>query len=118
MSNTQTTPTVFLDSIGRTLLGVIAKQNETEITVENPALVLIQANPETNQLQLQIIPLFFKEFQSDRNTSTFWNFKKNNITLSEAIDISPQLLTQYNQLFAVQPPAKQSEPATVKLFDE
>ena len=115
--NTQ--PIVFLDQIGRTLLGIKKSETEKDITVENPALVLIQANPQSNQLQLQIIPLFFKEFQTSKAESTCWIYIKNNITLTEPFELSPQLISQYNNLFGnAQAPQQNEEPKVVKLFDE
>ena len=116
MSNTNSQLTVFLDSIGRTIIGKAVNQDEFSISIENPALVHIQANPQTNQLQLQILPLFFKEFQADKNQPTVWNYKKSNITLSEEIVFASQFTAQYEQLF--QPPQPQGEPKVVKLFDE
>ena len=56
MSTIQT-PIIFLDNIGRTILGVSKKDTSEELIVENPALILIQPNAQSNQLQLQIIPL-------------------------------------------------------------
>ena len=118
MSNTNKELTVFLDNIGRTIIGKIAKQDAETLSVENPALVHIQANPQTNQLQLQILPLFFREFQADKTQPTVWNFKKANITTSEAIPFAVQFTAQYEQLFAAPRPPQQTEPKVVKLFDE
>jgi len=116
MSNTTNPLTVFLDNIGRTIIGKTLKQDDTTVTIENPALVHIQANPQTNQLQLQILPLFFKEFQLDKDQATVWNFKTANITVSETIQLAPQFVAQYEQMFQTTPPA--AEPKVVKLFDE
>ena len=116
MSNTTKKLTAFLDNIGRTIIGRVSKEDDSTLTVENPALVHIQPNPQTNQLQLQILPLFFKEFQEDRSKSSHWSYKKTNITLGEGIDFAGQFIAQYEQLFA--PPLPPGEPKTVKLFDE
>ena len=116
MSNTTKPLTVFLDNIGRTIVGKIEKQTETEISIENPALVHINVNPQTNQLQLQVLPLFFKEFQADRSASTVWNFKKSHITLSDEITFAAQFIATYEQMFV--PPQPQASPKVVKLFDE
>jgi len=120
MSNNTKSLTVFLDNIGRTILGKQTNQTEEILSIENPALVHIQANNQSGQLQLQILPLFFKEFQSDRNASTVWNFKKNSITLADEIPFAPQFIAQYEQLFQVTPiqSQPQGEPKVVKLFDE
>lgn len=118
MSNTNNELTVFLDNIGRTIIGKIASQDDAVLSVENPALVHIQANPQTNQLQLQILPLFFKEFQADKNQPTIWNFKKANITTAESIPFAAQFTGQYEQMFQPVAVAPQGEPKVVKLFDE
>lgn len=110
--------TVFLDAIGRTIIGKTINQTETTLTIENPALVHIQPNSQTNQLQLQILPLFFKEFQADKSQPTVWHFNKANITLSDSIPFAFQFAAQYDQLFAPPQPAQQSEPRVVKLFED
>ena len=119
MSNTTIKPlTVFLDTIGRTIIGKVEKQDDSTLSVENPALVHIQANPQTNQIQLQILPLFFKEFQADRNQPTVWNFKKASITMSEEIPFAVPFIAQYEQMFRTVEQPPQAEPEVIKLFDE
>jgi len=115
--------TVFLDTIGRTVLGKVEKETDTILSIQNPALVHIQPNPQTNQLQLQILPLFFREFQADKNQPTIWNFRKDSITTSDDVPFSFQFVAQYEQLFsspetaATQSPQNQNADV-VKLFDE
>ena len=110
---------VFLDTIGRTVLGKLHAQDDHKLSVENPALVHIQPNPQTNQLQLQILPLFFKEFQADKTQATVWHFNKNSITLTDSNTFSFQFIAQYEQLFAATPPQPaQADNDVVKLFDE
>lgn len=108
--------TVFLDSVGRTIIGKAVSETNDVLAIENPALVHIQANPQTNQLQLQVLPLFFKEFQENKAEPTVWNYKKATITVANDILLAGQFQAQYNQLF--QPPQPQGEPKVVKLFDE
>lgn len=123
MSKTNKEMTVFLDNIGRTIIGKIDKQDKDTITIENPALVHVQPNQQTNQLQLQILPLFFREFQADKTQPTVWNFKKNNITTCETIPFAIQFSAQYEQMFQAAPQqaspqvAPPKEPQVVKLFD-
>lgn len=109
--------TVFLDNIGRTIIGKAVKEDDSVLTIQNPALVHIQANPQTNQLQLQVLPLFFKEFQADKNQPTVWNFKKANITSADEISFAVQFTAQYEQIFQPLQAAPQAEPKVVKLFD-
>lgn len=106
---------VFLDAVGRTLLGKVADSNKETITIENPALVHIQPNVQTNQLQLQILPLFFKEFQSDKSEPTRWVFNKTSVTLADNINLASQFIAQYEQLF---PNGTEKKTEVVKLFDE
>jgi len=118
MSTTDKPLTVFLDNIGRTIIGKIALETADTLTVENPALVHIQPNPQTNQLQLQVLPLFFREFQNNRFASSSWNFNKNHITTSSPIEFAPQFVSQYEQIFAEPQTSAQGEPKVVKLFDD
>lgn len=119
MSNTNTPLTVFLDNIGRTIIGKLTKQDDQTISIENPALVHVQPNTQTNQLQLQILPLFFREFQADKTKSTVWNFKKASVTLSEDIPFAEQFVAQYEHMFQPAPQqVPQGDPKVVKLFDE
>ena len=120
MSTKNTNVIAFLDNIGRIIIGKVAKETKDVLSVENPALVHIQPNTNTNQLQLQLLPLFFKELQTNKDGSTVWNFKQQNITIADTIDFNPQFIAQYEQVFgapaAAQPDAKQQE--VVKLFDD
>jgi hypothetical protein len=115
---------VFFDSVGRTVLGeqVQDKTNDKILTIRNPAVVHITLNPQTGQLTLQILPLFFKEFLADKNASTFWEYKRDLITESQDLVFDFKLQAQYQQLFASAPaPAPtqpQSEPEVIRLFDE
>jgi len=114
----------FLDSVGRTVLGekIESETNEQILAVKNPAVVHILPNQQTGQLQLQILPLFFKEFLADKDTGTTWKYNRTSIT--EAIDVTFdfKLEAQYRQIFANTPaPAPQQpqgKPEVVKLFDE
>ena len=115
---------VFFDSVGRTVLGeqVQDKTNDKILTVKNPAVVHITPNPQTGQLTLQILPLFFKEFLADKNASTFWEYKRDLITEAQDLVFDFKLQAQYQQLFASAPaPAPsqpQGQPEVIKLFDD
>ena len=121
MSNTTNKLTVFLDAIGRTVIGKVVGNNDESnpvLSIENPAVVHIQPNPATNQLQLQIIPLFFKEFLADRSEPTIWNYRKSNITTSNDITFAVQFTAQYEQIFAAMQAPPQESGRVVKLFDD
>jgi hypothetical protein len=122
MSNTSNTLVVFLDSIGRTVIGTKANETEDILSVKNPALVAVNPNVQTGQIQLQILPLFFKEFLADKDQPTVWNYKKNNITIADDIAFVVQFEAQYQQLFAstpvVPPQPAAAAPEVVKLFED
>jgi hypothetical protein len=123
MSNNETTFVVFFDSVGRTILGdrINADSNETTLFIKNPAVVHIVPNQQTGQLQLQILPLFFKEFLADKAEATIWKYNRANITESNDIVFDFKLQTQYQQIFSLNPEGQMpsQQPAdTIKLFDE
>lgn len=120
MNNQNNQLIVFLDNIGRTIIGKPVNETNDTISIQNPALVHVQPNTQTNQLQLQILPLFFREFQADKSQPTVWLFKKNNITQSEDIPFALQFEAQYDQMFRAseQTQAESAEPEVVKLFSE
>lgn len=110
--------TVFLDTIGRTIIGKEVKSTDEFVSIENPAVVHVQPNPQTNQLQLQILPLFFREFQADRNQPTVWNYRKSNITPCEEVAFAVQFSSQYEQMFRVVEAPPATDQSVIKLFDE
>lgn len=110
--------TVFLDNISRTIIGQRVEETDSHVVLENPAIVHVVPNPQTNQLQLQILPLFFKEFLKDRNSKLTWKFNKTSITQPDGLDLSEQFVAQYLQLCGSVPPPQNSEPEVIKLFDE
>lgn len=124
MANTENKIVVFFDAVGRTILGEKLEDKTTDkvLSVKNPAVVHIMPNQQTGQLQLQILPLFFKEFLADKDAGTVWNYNRANIT--EAVDVTFdfKLEAQYRQIFANMPaPAPQEQqgsPEVIKLFDE
>lgn len=127
MSKNESKIVIFLDAVGRTILGekIESETTETILTVKNPAVVHIMPNQQTGQLQLQLLPLFFKEFLAEKDAGTTWRYNKNTITETNDVVLDFKLEAQYNQIFAPgtwhsqQTPAQQPQKAeVVKLFDE
>tara|TARA_R110002050_G_scaffold6130_7_gene25972 strand:- start:734 stop:1117 length:384 start_codon:yes stop_codon:yes gene_type:complete len=120
--------TVFVDSVGRTVLGEVVEQSKQVLTVKNPAIVHVQPNAQTGQISVQLIPFFFKEFLKDpQGGTTSWDFLKENITLANDIDLDERLLTQYKNMYSViQTPGGASgsidtpgaDAPVIKLFDD
>lgn len=122
MSETTNKIVVFFDSVGRTVLGerVDAETTEQVLTIKNPAVVHIMPNQQTGQLQLQILPLFFREFLADKAEGTTWTYNRANITEAKDIAFDFKLEAQYKQIFNPSPiitPAKAGGDV-VRLFDE
>lgn len=125
MSENQNKIVVFFDTVGRTILGerIDAETNDSVLVVKNPAVVHIMSNQQTGQLQLQILPLFFKEFLAEKDAGTTWKYNRENIT--EAVDVTFdfKLEAQYRQIFSATPAAPapqqpQGSPEVIRLFDE
>ena len=110
---------VFLDTIGRIIGGRVADETAEILSIKNPALVHINPRPDTGQLQLQLLPLFFKEFQQEKTESSVWHFKKHSLTMCSDVALAPQFIAQYEQIFTFNPePAQPPESDVVKLFEE
>ena len=118
-----TNHTVFVDSIGRALLGEVVDGPEDSVNVKKPVIVHVQPNQQTGQIAVQLIPYFFKEFNEAEN-DTVWSFPKNSVVSSTGLQLNKQLVDQYTNIVnapaggppAGAPPAE--EPGVVKLFDD
>ena len=124
MSENQNKIVVFFDAVGRTILGEKLEDKTTKdiLAIKNPAVVHIMPNQQTGQLQLQILPLFFKEFLAEKDAGTIWNYTRANITEASDVTFDFKLEAQYRQIFANVPaPAPQQpqgSPEVIRLFDE
>ena len=112
----------FVDHIGRTMVGELVQDTESQIIVKNPAIIHVQPTP-NGQLNVQTIPLFFREFVGPKNKveGTQWAFNKTQIVMGLNIENDTRLLQQYTAVFAAQPTPVSTttgEPKVVKLFDE
>ena len=110
--------TTFIDHIGRTLLGELVEETDTHIVVKNPAIVHVQPT-QSGQLNVQTIPLYFREFISDKNknTGTEWKFNKATVVQGLNIENDSRLVDQYSRLFAAAPAVTEDQ-KVIKLFDE
>jgi len=121
MSETTNKIVVFFDSVGRTILGerVDASTTESVLSIKNPAVVHIMPNQQTGQLQLQILPLFFREFLADKSEPTIWNYNRSLITEAQDVAFDFKLQAQYQQIFNPSPIiTPKGSGDVVRLFDE
>jgi len=124
---------VFLDAIGRTILGELYtdpdKPNDpATLPVKNP--VVLHVVPDTaGRMSVQLLPVFFREFLADREDDAVFEFKSSNITISKITTLDFRLQSQYGQLFGkdnifvpptrniVTPDAAATPSTVVNLFD-
>jgi len=124
MSDTKNIIT-FVDHIGRTLLAEFVEKvdNDTAFTVRNPAIIHVQPTQQ-GQLNVQTIPLYFRDFVSEKNKQegTLWKFFYSSVVLGLNIENDQRLVDQYNKLFSdaplIQPASGPDSGKTIKLFDE
>ena len=117
---------VFLDNIGRTIIAPLVSSTDKTIVVKNPATTQLVEVPGSQQMRLQILPLFFREFLANPNAPTEWTFQKDHITPMSDIDFDFKLHAQYEAIFQpIQTPAVQmptpspaAGPEVIKLFSE
>jgi len=114
----------FIDHIGRTMIGTLVKEVKTHLHVKNPAISLVQPTQQ-GQLNVQTIPLYFREFVGEKakTEGTVWKFNFNNIVLGVDIQNDERLVDQYVKLFSAPLAATGTSGApssdkVIKLFDE
>jgi len=123
---------IFLDVIGRTIIGEKVSEDDKIIQVKNPVVVHVvpQQDPGTGQMKmsLQLFPIFFREFLADKDQNVTWNYRKDSITFpTEPIIVDFKLEGQYRAVFAsmTSAPQVQQAPAqpqaggkVIKLFED
>jgi hypothetical protein len=120
--------TVFLDAVGRTIVAENVESTTETLTVKNPVVLSVQA--ESGRMNVQLFPLFFREFLGDKADDVKFTFNKCTITSTDIIALDFRLASQYSQLFgknnsfvpagAPQPVStpQDSSSRVVNLFDE
>jgi hypothetical protein len=113
---------LFIDHVGFTIVGEKVNDAGGTLQVKNPAV--LQAAPnQQNQLQVQLVPVLFKEFldSSKREEGVVFTYQKDKIVLSSA-DLDSRLKTQYTQMFSntpsIQTAPQQNSGEVIKLFDD
>jgi len=110
----------IVDHIGRTVVGVLKKDDKQTLTLENPVIIHVQPDQNTGQLQVQSFPYIFMEFLKDKKKND-WTFNKAAISVSN-IELDERIITQYENINNPNPPiqqqATQEEPEVIQLFDD
>lgn len=118
----------FVDHIGRTVLAEWQEDvdNGQAFIAKNPAIIHVQPTQQ-GQLNVQTIPLFFREFVGDKNKEegTLWKFRYNSVVIGINVENDTRLVEQYKRLFTgaldapnTSTPATNNDERVVKLFDE
>ncbi len=119
--------TIFIDNVGRMIIGSLNEQatNKTTLGIENPCVVNIQADQQSGQMSVQLLPFVFSEFVKNKEENITWKFSKSNIVTSDNMVLDERVEAQYKQIVSSTQTAVQSlesnptaEPEVVKLFDE
>ena len=112
---------VFLDAIQRTIIATqVETSDKNKLVVTKPVILQVSPTPD-KKLQVQLYPLFFREFTSNRDVFGTWSYDKATVVLAE-VSLEPNLVAQYKQMFqTTSPVAGQVTTDTgkvVKLFDD
>lgn len=112
---------LFLDNVGRTVLGELVLETDDALEVKNPSVLHVQPDQGTGQIQVQLIPVFFKEFAAESSDGS-WVYLKSNVTLAKGVTLDDRLVTQYNNMYSViqmpEPAGVGGDAPVVKLFDD
>lgn len=104
MSNQNNDISVFFDSMGRTIIGVVVDTTPTHITVRGPAILHAGLNQD-GKIQVNLIPAFFREFLSDWNAPVMFDYSINNIVRdASGIQLDLSLIKQYESMWSKRPP--------------
>lgn len=126
----------FLDSAQRTIIGERVDEGSQFLTIKNPVVVNIvpqynEANGQpTGQMSLQLLPVYFKEFQGEKKNPAIFKYTQTSITPIEfegGFDF--RLYAQYSSIFAnnnkqesiaanSSTPTPAAVTPTLKLFEE
>lgn len=113
---------VFLDAIGRVIVGenIKNRSDDDNLVVKNP--VIIHVEPKNGNIAIQFFPLFFKEFLGSKGEGSIFTFNKDNISLMDETVLDFKLYAQYAQMFIEnqQPVSnvQNNQPEVIKLFED
>lgn len=94
---------IFLDTLGRLIIGIEVKEksNDELLFVQNP--VIVHTETKNGNLLLQFFPVFFKEFIADKTESIVFSYNRKNISLASSIVLDFKFYAQYFNMFYNQP---------------
>ena len=123
MSENKTNLTVIVDNVGRTIVGELKSLDSNKNLILQNAAVLYVASDEENKgrITVQMVPLFFREFLANKESSVLAHYNNGNYVLLDIEDYDARMLQQYQQTFSKPVAAtspQQTEPKIVNLFED
>lgn len=115
-------PIAFVNHVGQTIVADQVSDDKNTITVKNPAILHVTPS-QTGQLQVQLIPLFFKEFveEKKREEGIQFTYQRSQI-VSTNVELDQRLVDQYARIFLPAKPVNEAPAGgnapVIKLFDE
>jgi len=111
----------IIDHVGHTVIGEVVEENDSTLVLCNPAILHAMPNQQ-NQLQVQLLPLIFKEFLAgeSKKSGAKFHYNKCKIVATE-LELDDKLVQQYKLMFTGEPaqaPASGGDSEVIKLFDE
>ena len=103
MSDQKENYVVFIENSGRTIYGLEDKKNSTKtlLAVRNPAVIFVNANQQTGQFGVQVIPYLFREFAKDGTVNDqTWLFNRASITQALNVVMDEKLIEQHPRIFS------------------
>lgn len=111
---------IIVDNAGRYIIGDLIEDQLTDKTMvlKNPGILAINPAP-NGQLQVQIIPLMFREFLAPDTGDILWSFSRKTCSTSAGLSLklNPQIIQQYKTVITPRPQTTE-QPKIVKLFEE
>jgi len=128
MTQNKTKTIIFLDTLGRTIIGVGNDKESTalHLAVDNPAVLNIVPTQQ-GSMQVQIIPLIFREILASKEEAVTVFYQRNLIAeTSQNTVLNHQIIGSYQNVTAPTPQATSVPQAAanaesdkvIKLFDD
>lgn len=98
-TNTTTKLTVFLDTVGRTVLGEeIVSSDSSLLSVKNPVVIETVPVDNAGKMSIRLLPIFFKGFLADQSKDVVISYNRNVISVTDIDALDFRLQAQYAQM--------------------
>lgn len=98
-TNTTTKLTVFLDTVGRTVLGEeITSSDSSLLSVKNPVIIETVPVDNAGKMSIRLLPIFFKGFLADQSKDVVISYNRSVISVTDIDALDFRLQAQYTQM--------------------